>query len=241
MAGRGRGWRDWPRRSMLRRVWPVQRPIGRAIAMAITSDAPDNAMCSKKPHGDAPRPGPVRRIRQPRGGLGDELHQAVARRAASTLRREPGREATLEPDQEQVGADGEDDRRHGSHQDLGRERVAVALEDEEPETPEPVAQDARDGDQADRRHGGEADADDDQRDGQRQLDPPEAPVARKAHPVGRLEDVAWHGVEARDDVAHEDQQRVEDERDQGGRDLDARDGDQERRTSPGSGSCRRRP
>ena len=67
----------------------------------------------------------------------------------------------------------------------------------------------------------EAQAGDDQRHRERQLDAPEPLRSRVAHAVGRLEDVGRDAVEAGHDVAHEDHQRVHDERDLGRHEREA--------------------
>ena len=63
---------------------------------------------------------------------------------------------------------------------------------------------------------------DDERQGERQLDGAQPLAARVAHAVGGLRDVGRDGVEPGHDVADEDQERVQDERDDRGQDRRAR-------------------
>ena len=67
--------------------------------------------------------------------------------------------------------------------------MRYAFEDEVAEPAERVAQDGRDGHEADRRDGRQPQAGDDQRQRQRQFDAPEARPACVAHPLGGLQDV----------------------------------------------------
>src|SRR5262245_36362325 len=128
----------------------------------------------------------------------------------------PRRKAALDGDEDEVDDDREDDRGEPAEEDLGREAMAAALEDEEAEAAEAVAEDAGDRHEPDRRDRREADARDDERERERDLDLPEPRARGIARAVGRLEHVARHAVEAGRDVADEDQQGVQDERDLGG-------------------------
>ena len=127
-----------------------------------------------QPRRDAVGAGPVRRVGQPGDGVADERH---ARRptcvaglwargvAHGVMRRCSARAG--------VGDEGEQDRGDGPEVELGREAAPVALEDEEAQAAEAVAQDRGHGHEADRRHGREAQAGHDQRHGQRHLDAPQ--------------------------------------------------------------------
>ncbi len=105
-------------------------------------------------HGDPVRARPVGGVGQPGDGLADDRHAASAcgpeRLDVGGAR--PRRRPPLHGDQRQVDDDRQQHRRHRAEQHLGREEVPPALEDEEAEAAEPVADRAGDRHEADRRH-----------------------------------------------------------------------------------------
>src|SRR5262245_43769705 len=137
----------------------------------------------------------------------------------------PGGEPVLQPDQEQVGGEGEQRRQHDPDDDGGREVQGEAL-DEQPPQPAPADQ-GGDGDQPDGGDGGDADAGDDDRQGQGQLDLEELAGSGVAHRLGGLAHVAVDPSQPLDDVPDQDQQCVDGQPDQGGPDLQPGEGDQQ--------------
>ena len=108
----------------------------------------------------------------------------------------PRRERPLDPDEQEVGrrTRATTDRTAPSRYLVGKKRLD-ALGDELAEPAEGVAEDRGHRREADRRDDREPDAGDDQRHGQRQLDPEQPLAAGVAHALGRLEDVGRDGGE----------------------------------------------
>ena len=132
---------------------------------------------------------------------------SVTRLHAPTGRRAPQR------DEHEVAGERERDREHAGRVDLRLERRRL-LEREEDRVAEALRQQHR-GDRRDRdrRDDGDAQAADDRRHGERQLDAPQDLPARQPHPARRLEHLVRRAAQPRDDVREQDDERVGDERD----------------------------
>src|SRR5215207_8866102 len=126
----------------------------------------------------------------------------------------PGGEPVLQPDQQEIGGEGQQRREHDPDDDGGREVQGEALDEQLPQ-PAPADQ-GGDGDQPDGGDGGDADAGDDDRHGQRQLDLEELAGPGVAHRLGGLADVAVDAPQPLDDVPDQDQQGVDGQPDQRG-------------------------
>ena len=120
------------------------------MTVAVRIAAAQRARCSKIRCGMLPVPAPVRRIQEP---VDDVVHQRAPARA-----RAHGVRTALEPDEQEVGPEGDADRQDGPDVDLGQEEAVQALGDEEPEAAEALAEDRGDRREADRRHDREPDA-----------------------------------------------------------------------------------
>src|SRR5512132_1727945 len=116
----------------------------------------------------------------------------------------PGGEPVLQPDQQQVGGEGQQRREHDPDDDQGG-----------------------DGDQPDGGDGGDADAGDDDRQGQRQLDLEQLAGPGVAHRLGGLADVGVDAPQPLDHVPDQDQQGVDGQPDQRRLDLQPGEGDQQ--------------
>src|SRR5678816_11656 len=137
----------------------------------------------------------------------------------------PGGEPVLQPDQEQVGGEGQQRREHDPDHDGGGEVQGEALDEQLTEAA--PADQGGDGDQPDGGDGGDADAGDDDRQGQRQLDLEQLAGPGVAHRLGGLADVGVDAPQPLDRVPDQDQQGVDGQPDQGGLDLQPGEGDQE--------------
>jgi hypothetical protein len=143
-------------------------------------------------------------------GLGHDLGLTPGPAAARPARPGPRGEQPLGAHEDQVEGHGQHHRANRADEDLGGEVAIEALVDERAE---PARADQRgDGDQAHGGHGGDAQAGHDRGDGERQIDPPEAPPPLVAHALGGLPHRGRHPVEPGDDVPEQDQQRVADQR-----------------------------
>ena len=203
-----------------RRVCPTHRPIGMAMSHGDQrAPASDSAMCSPIrtgiPFGPDQFAGSVSQATVSVMMVTRLLLRDGARTRSCDLRGvRPGVMRRWTRDQREVDGDGQEHRRHGAEQHLGREVVPPALEDEEAEAAEAVADGRRDRHEPDRGHARDPEP------GDRSAAPPAAArrataaARRVAHAVGRLERCrAGRASKPGDDVADEDQDRVQDERD----------------------------
>src|SRR5688500_35720 len=174
-----------------RPVWPMTRPTGRAIRVPTASDAADSETCSHSRIGMPLRPDHVagsvnHAITWPKNSIGSGPPPG------------PWRERALEREQGQVG----DHRQPNREQDAGvrrrrpegrRAAVDAQVDDQVPQPA--LADERRDGDQPDRGDGGDPYPGHDDREGQRQLDPPQALRPGESHAGGGLDRVGRHAVE----------------------------------------------
>ena len=175
------------------------RSTGRAAARsasAIRSDAAGQRDVLEQPRRDAVGPGQLagsvsQRDRLARRGPSGAVGRAAAARRDHGVSR-AGRRRAARSTRER-----EEDRRDRARPGSRSGSAAVALEDEEAEAAEPVAEDPGDRHEADRRDAGEPEPGHDQRHRQRQLDAPAAAARAGSPSVRRLEDVARDRVEAR--------------------------------------------
>ena len=154
-----------------RPVWPMTRPSGSATAVAASDRGGRDQDMLQQPVRDAVVPAPVRRVAEPGHDRAD-VHQPA-------LDPGPRCQRALEREQAGVGDQREQDRQAGPDVDPGREVELVAQQDQLAQPA--LADDRADGHQADGRHGRHPDAGHDDRQGQRQLDPPEQGAAGEAH------------------------------------------------------------
>src|SRR4029077_20546763 len=108
----------------------------------------------------------------------------------------------------------------GTEVQLGRKAPSVALEDEVAQAAEAIAQHRRDGYKRNRRHGRETHAGENQRHRERHFDAPQSLLGGVAQALRRLQYVGWDRVKTCGDVADEDDERVQDERDLYGENAD---------------------
>ena len=131
------------------------------MRQAMSRPASDSAMCSSRrtgiPFGPDQLAGSVSQATVSRDRSSCRgLAPAGPERAREPVGRPaPRRRPPLHRDERQVDGDREQHRRHRAEQHLGREAVALALEDEEAEAAEPVADRPGDRHEADRRHAGD--------------------------------------------------------------------------------------
>src|SRR5215208_423241 len=191
-----------------REVFLIASATGSAMAMAMSRAAAERRMCclsSSKKSG---------RLRT--SSIPDILCLPPAR---------PGPQVALQAEEREVGDDGKGGREDGPGDDHGREAAVDAVEDHLPKaTAGDVGADRRDPDYRDGRY---ADASNDHRQRQRELDPEEDLAVRQSHPARSVYGLRRDGVEPRDGVADQDEERVGDERDDDGRRPDGYAGDGE--------------
>src|SRR5688500_10830340 len=187
-----------------RPVWPMTSPTGSAISVPTASEAADSETCSHSRMGMPLRPDHV-------AGSANHASTWPKNSIGSAPPSGPRRERPLKRDEGQVRDDGEAHRQ----QDAGvrrrrpeRRRAPVDAQIHDEVAESALSDQRSDRDEPHGGHGGDPNDGDDDRQGEGQLDAPQALPPGEAHPGSGFDGIGRHAIERLDDVADQDQHRV---------------------------------